>query len=79
VTVEAFYAYLLVPSTLHDAGDSQGVVAVTLSTICATNRRKIADMPPAVLSLPDDATGSKLGQAGCIFDGPSQPSRSGGK
>jgi hypothetical protein len=30
VTVEVFDTYLFVPSTLHDAGDSHRVVAVTL-------------------------------------------------
>ena len=30
VTVEVFDAHLLIPSTLHDAGDAYGVVAVAL-------------------------------------------------
>jgi len=30
MTVEAFDAHLLIPSTLHDAGDAYGIVAVTL-------------------------------------------------
>ena len=30
MTVEVFHVDLLVPSTLHDAGDSHRVVAVTL-------------------------------------------------
>jgi hypothetical protein len=39
VTVEVFDAYLLVPSTLHNAGDSHRVVAITLVDLLAEPMR----------------------------------------
>jgi hypothetical protein len=42
VTVEVFDAHLLIPSTLHDAGDAYGIVAVALVDLHFQNGLRVS-------------------------------------